>query len=492
MPAPSPTKAYTPHGAAEALMYCRDREVMIDGPAGTGKTLGVLHKALLAAVTWPGSRIAMIRKTRKSLTDSVLVSWEEKVVPDGWSLVEEGPHRAYRRSYVHANKSELVLAGIDMADAGARAARAALMSTEFDLICCFEATELLLSDWEALTTRLRHYVMPYQQIVADCNPQGPSHWLKARADLGRMTRLPSRHTENPLLFDQRTGKPTREGEEYLDTLDALSGHRRARLRDGKWVQAEGVVYPTYDAAVHLVDPFEPPSDWDRYRVIDFGFNNPFVCQWYAENPDGDLYRYREIYMTGRTVASHSKTILECETEAERRRIRATIADHDAEDCETLRQNGIRNVVRARKDVRRGIEAVEERLVGSVRRDRPGIYFMRDVLVERDSTLADRFLPSSSDGEWEAYVYPEVVVGKPDKEEPVKQFDHGMDATRYMVAHLDFVGSGGSAVPTVVRRGVAADARARYTEPQPSGEEPTGTGQAASMPRVVKRGGRSRR
>ena len=44
------------------------------------------------------------------------------------------------------------------------------MSTECDMISRQEATELELADWLALTTRLRNGVMPYQQLIADCNP----------------------------------------------------------------------------------------------------------------------------------------------------------------------------------------------------------------------------------------------------------------------------------------------------------------------------------
>ena len=29
--------------------------------------------------------------------------------------------------------------------------------------------------------------------------------------------------------------------------------------------------------------------------VDFGFTNPIVIQWWAEDPDGRLYLYRELY-----------------------------------------------------------------------------------------------------------------------------------------------------------------------------------------------------
>ena len=63
------------------------------------------------------------------------------------------------------------------------------MSTEYDMIYVQEATELTEDDWEALTTRLRNGRAPIQQLIADCNPAEPTHWLKARCDSGQTRML---------------------------------------------------------------------------------------------------------------------------------------------------------------------------------------------------------------------------------------------------------------------------------------------------------------
>jgi hypothetical protein len=73
------------------------------------------------------------------------------------------------------------------------------------------------------------------------------------------------------------------------------------------VQAEGVVYDGWDR-VHLIDRFDIPPDWRRIRSIDFGYTNPFVCQWWAIDGDGRMYLYREIYHTKRTVKVHAEQI----------------------------------------------------------------------------------------------------------------------------------------------------------------------------------------
>src|SRR5690606_41109593 len=80
----------------------------------------------------------------------------------------------------------------------------------------------------------------------------------------------------------------------------------ARLRRGVWDAAEGMVYSDYLDAVHVVDTFPIPDHWTRYLAVDFGYTNPFVALWWAEDPDGRLYLYRVIYHTRRTVDQHAR------------------------------------------------------------------------------------------------------------------------------------------------------------------------------------------
>ena len=73
---------YEPRGAARDLFWCRESEVLLEGPAGTGKTRALLEYVYWCCRTFPGIRVLFIRKTRASLTESVLVTWEQKVLPD--------------------------------------------------------------------------------------------------------------------------------------------------------------------------------------------------------------------------------------------------------------------------------------------------------------------------------------------------------------------------------------------------------------------------
>jgi phage terminase large subunit len=314
-----------------------------------------------------------------------------------------------------------------------------IMSTEYDIIFVQEATELTLDDWESLTTRLRNGIVSFQQIIGDANPAEDTHWLKKRCDGGMTTILHSRHEDNPVLFDD--GEWTTIGVDYIAKLDALTGVRKRRLRDGEWSSAVGAVYEEWDTAVHLVDPFPIPDEWPRYWVVDFGFTNPFVCQWWAEDPGGRLYLYREWYRTQWLVSEHATALMSIVTDDDKEWVepkpRAVICDHDAEGrAQLVKALGI-GTVSAKKKVADGIQAVKTRL--KVADDgKPRLFVMRDALVERDPLLVEATKPTCFVEEVGAYSW-DQSPGKPPKETPVKKDDHSMDCARYMVAFLDPLG-----------------------------------------------------
>lgn len=295
---------------------------------------------------------------------------------------------------------------------------------------CNQAEELTLDDWETLTTRAtgRGSVMPYTQIYGDCNPGPATHWILSRES---MRRLHSRHEDNPTLFTPE-GEITEQGRRTMQVLDALTGSRYKRLRLGLWVGAEGMVYEGWDASTHLIDPIDIPDTWARYRVIDFGYTNPFVCQWWAQDEDGRLYMYRELYQTQRLVEDWAAEIIRW---SEGETIYETLADHDAEDRATLEARGLYTRP-ANKDVSPGIQAVQSRLKiagdGKAR-----LFIFRGARVnDADPLLQDRHKPTCTAEEFDGYVWAKVKTDNTIKEEPRKQDDHGLDALRYLVYYLD--------------------------------------------------------
>ncbi|PBC71568.1 phage terminase large subunit [Streptomyces sp. TLI_235] len=445
---------YEPRGAAAQLFKARDPELCIVGAAGTGKSLACLYRMHLVALHNPEFRGLIVRKTAVSLTSTTLVTFKKKVVKEA---VATGLCRWYGGSaeqaagYYYDSGAVINVGGMDKPEK--------IMSSEYDLVFCDEATELTVSDWEAIGTRLRNGGLSWQQQIAAANPSHPTHWMKARADEGKMRMLTSVHRDNP-RFVRADGTLTRDGVAYMAKLDALTGVRRLRLRDGRWAAAEGLIYEGFDPAVHVVDPTIIQPGWTRRLVIDFGYTNPFCAQWWAEDGDGRLYLYREIYRTKRLVEDHARDILLQMTkpvgkvpnrsvltaqdirndvdqglrEWTEPRPAAVICDHDAEDRATLQRHLGMGTIAAHKTVKDGIQAVESRL--KVAGDgKPRIFFCRDALVERDPALEEAKLPMCTLDEIVGYIW-DAKDGQAPKEAPVKKDDHGMDTMRYAVAERD--------------------------------------------------------
>jgi PBSX family phage terminase large subunit len=426
------TVRYEPRGAARELFACRDGEVLITGPAGTGKSLAALYKLHLACLQTPGVRALVVRKTAVSLTSTTLVTLNKKVLP---VATETGLVQWYGGSakepaaYRYTNGSTIVVGGMDKPEK--------VLSSEYDLVFADEATELSVTDWETLGTRLRNGAISFQQQIAACNPSFPSHWLKQRADHGTTTCLRSLHSHNPAYFNL-DGTQTPQGAQYMAKLRALTGVRKLRLLDGIWAAAEGVIYETFDPGLHVLDRFEIPDDWARYWVVDFGHTNPFVLQCWAQDGDGRLYLYREIYHTRRLVEDHAATILSHVTDDDGNwtepRPKAIICDHDAEGRATLVKYLGMSTTAAKKTVSDGIEAVQARLRPQDD-GRPRLFVLRDSLVERDPELVDAMKPTCTEEEFPGYIW-DLSGNKAIKETPLKLDDHGMDATRYLVAFHD--------------------------------------------------------
>ena len=437
--------AYDPRGGARNLLFCRDREILLEGPANTGKSFAGLWKMHLAALKYLGMHGLLLRKTLVSLKASTLVTFRERILgPNSpvkfWTA--RGDESAH---YAYPNGSKLYVGGMDKA--------AKIMSTEYDLILWDEATDGAVEEWEALQTRLRYGVMPYQQAIACCNPQNPAHWLNQRANpdndtfdpaLYRMRRVKSRHEDNPSVTP-----------EYLQMLSQLTGVRRARLYRGEWAAADGMVYEdAWNATLNLKDrsaisqrPLDKygdcgiPRDWPRYLAVDFGYteHHPFVCQWWAEDGEGALWMYREIYRTNRIVQDHAEDIRKYAQWGASPHgdplPRAVICDHDAEGRATLERHlGLRTTA-ADKRVLEGIQVVSSRMrpAGD---GRPRLYYLRDATVEYDRVLIDNKHPKCTVEEVESYIWKLGGNVHRAHDEVEKENDHGLDATRYLCMYRD--------------------------------------------------------
>lgn len=416
---------YKPLGWQIAPWRDRAGVLLLTGSAGGGKSRLAAEKIHAYLKKYPGATGAMLRKNRTAMTNSTVLFMERTIMGSDPHV----QHFSSKHRFEYRNGSILAYGG--MADDEQREQiRSIGAAGGLDIAWMEEANAFSEDDYNELRGRIRGRAAPWRQLILTTNPDSPMHWVKRRLmDGGEAAVYYSRAADNP-------NNPP----EYLDTLASMTGVLEQRLNRGLWVQAEGAVYENFDSSIHVIDPFPIPAEWRRIRVIDFGYTNPFVCQWWAFDNDGRMYLYREIYMSQRTVSVHAKQIkaLSVMTNAKGEEvpepIEVTVCDHDAEDRATLSAEGIPNMP-ALKDVSPGIQRVAQRL-NTAHDGRPRLAVFKNALVEVDRGLEARRKPISTVQEFPGYVWPKDDGGRAIKEAPVKLDDHGMDTLRYAVMYAD--------------------------------------------------------
>jgi PBSX family phage terminase large subunit len=391
-------------------------EWILSGPAETGKTYAACWKLDSLMRETPRARAMIVRKVHRDMPGSVLETWATITKIRGGVETFGGENPLF---YQYANGGRVHVVGLDNAGKA--------LSSERDFIYVNQAEQLSPEDWGILTSRAtgRGAVTQTPMVFADCNPGPEKHWIKTRPQI-RL--LESRHEDNPTLFDD-SGVITQQGSRTMEILDALPGVLYKRLRKGLWVSAEGTVYD-FDPARHVIARASLPEMVRYVCAIDFGYTNPFVAQLWGLDADGRMYLLHEIYHTQRIVSDHAADI---KAMVGGKKVEY-VADHDAEDRATLVRCGI-STMTAFKAVTVGIQAVQKRMMNATD-GKPRLFLVEGALMNPDPALVARKRPLCTQDEEAVYVWAKDASGRPIKEEPVKEHDHGQDAKRYAVAYVD--------------------------------------------------------
>lgn len=388
--------------------------LLLTGTAGGGKSRIAGEKVHAFLMRYPSATGLVLRKTREAMKNSVIAFMRTLVIGND-------PRIRYKPSeyrFEYPNGSVLIWGG--MKDTAQREQiRSVGQAGGIDIVWMEEATAFVEEDFNEILARLRGNAAGWRQIILTTNPDSPYHWIHKRLIVGGEASI---HNSS---YAENTYNP----DDYDDTLNRLSGVQKMRLKEGKWVQAEGMVYLDFDENIHVINSFPIPSDWRKFRVIDFGFVNPFVCQWWAMNHDGDLYMYREIYRTEQLIPNLSARI---KSLSWGENIEATVCDHARQERELLINDGFELSI-ANKDIGLGIQAVSHRIALQANK-KPRLFFFRDALVEEDPKLKLRYLPTSTHQEMMGYVWDKTR--RDAKEEPIPFNNHGMDCLRYICLHVD--------------------------------------------------------
>lgn len=432
--APEEHREYEARGHALEFLYAKDREILICGRIGTGKTRVGCEKIHLLAEKYPGSRHLMLRQVRRSLTETALVTLEDHVMPVGHPA-KRGAHRRNRSSYTYPNGSEIVLGGLDDPDK--------IMSGEYDTVYVVEALETIEESIEMLITRLRNGKMPYQQLLMDCNPGPPSHWLKARCDRGQTRMIHTSIKDNPRFWSIEKDCYTPEGEAYDAGNQGLTGARRKRLLEGMWVAPEGA---RFDQAAREVQGFKfydrfpqgIPQDFKCWISCDYGTSNPYCALWHCEDYDGNIYTYRCDYQRGYKAHQQAQRILELSPDNERYYtvyLDGSMWNTAFENVNTTEPPPAEQYERVfdGDDKANGRSRFGPLTAGSKNRDERG-YITLDALLARDNTEPNWYIERGCEGLWNelenAQYYRSATTGIWGEELDPKCSNHALDSAVY--------------------------------------------------------------
>jgi len=115
--------------------------------------------------------------------------------------------------------------------------------------------------------------------------------------------IPAKLQDNPYLM---------QTEDYYIMLASLPEVQRKQFLEGDWGAYEDAAFPEFNRSVHVVEPFDIPKNWHRFRSCDWGYSSPACVLWFAIDFDNNLWIYRELY-TQKVVADvFARKVLEME------------------------------------------------------------------------------------------------------------------------------------------------------------------------------------
>lgn len=191
-------------------------------------------------------------------------------------------------------------------------------SQQFDVICFDEATHFTRFQYRYMLSRNRSNTpaMPRPFVMMGTNPSGVGHvWFKEEFVLAGEPEKVHMVEVEPRRFEEHIFIPATLSDnqvleerdpEYRKNLENQPEHIRRQLLEGDWDAIEGVAFPEWRGNVHVIDPFDIPAEWVRFRSLDWGYSKPYACGWYAVDYDGRLYKYRELYGWGGEADKGSK------------------------------------------------------------------------------------------------------------------------------------------------------------------------------------------
>jgi len=286
-----------------ALLECPIFEAFFGGARGGGKTDGMLGDFMVHANTYEMHAAGlMVRRTYKELVDTIERS---KAIygPLKWNYNET------EKVWHDPRGARLRFAYLDR-DSDAENYQGHSYSRVYvEEIGNFPSPAPVFK----LFATLRSGAGVPVGFRATGNPGGPGHqWVKARyidpAPLGNVViHDPLTGLDRIFIPSKVDNNPFIDAEAYKQRLRASGSKELVQAwLDGDWSVTLGAFFDEWNTNRHVVEPFEVPKEWMRFRSMDWGSASPFSIGWWAVVSDdctvngrylprGCMVRYREWY-----------------------------------------------------------------------------------------------------------------------------------------------------------------------------------------------------
>lgn len=170
------------------------------------------------------------------------------------------------------------------------------LSSEFAAIAVDELTLNEQNVFDFLRMRLRWPGIEDPKFLGGTNPGGVGHgWVKNLfVDMNlppELLSFKSRIAFVKALVQDNPYLP----QSYIDNLQTLPETLRKAYLEGSWDIFEGQVFTEWRRDEHVIEPFEIPEGWERFRSMDWGYSKPYAIYYNAVDYDGVIYVYREVY-----------------------------------------------------------------------------------------------------------------------------------------------------------------------------------------------------
>lgn len=279
----------------------RARHTAYGGARGGGKSWAMRRKFILLALRYPGLNLLLLRRTLPELRENHLIPMQRELY--GFAV-----YNSAERVFRFPNGSRIKLGYCDtMQDVYQ------YQGQEYAVIGLEEATHFTEEQMRFLTTCNRTTRKDFSpRMYYTCNPGNVGHaWVK-RLFIDRLYAenenpndylfIPARIYDNKVLLEADPN--------YIRQLEALPEELRRAHLDGDWDVHAGQYFREFSRDRHVIEPFEIPSWWRRFRSMDWGYNDPCCVLWHAVDGENRVYTYRELYVRETRAGEVAAMVLE--------------------------------------------------------------------------------------------------------------------------------------------------------------------------------------